>query len=148
MWWKQTQIRMQTKPVRSKWTMHKSHGCFCILLTIQRKFKFWTGNSIWFGVRRVLRPFWKKKKELTVVPCQVTCPHHICIHFGTTCWIIIVIDLKLITKLIAVKKILGNRQLTVVFEWYIIFLKILGVIYVPVSSKHYLMTIYKCVGKE
>ena len=29
------------------------------------------------------------------------------------------------------------------------FLKILGVIYVSVSSKHYLnMTIYKCVGKE
>ena len=56
--------------------------------------------------------------------------------------------LKLITKLIAVKKILGDRELTIVFKLYIMFLKILGVIYVSVSPKHYLMRIYKCVGKE
>ena len=40
----------------------------------------------------------------------------------------------------------------IVFKWYIIFLKILGekmlgVLYLSVNSKHYLMTIYKCVGK-
>ena len=64
MWRKRTQIRMQTKPVRSKWTLHKSHSCFCILLTIKRKFKFWTGNSIWFRVRKVPRQFLGKKRRI------------------------------------------------------------------------------------
>ena len=48
------------------------------------------------------------------------------------------------------KKLGGQKA--IVFKWYTIFLKILGekmlrLIYVSVNSKHYLMTIYKCVGE-
>ena len=143
MWWKQTQIRMH-KPVRSKWTIHKFHGCFCILLAIQRKFKFWTDNSNLVQSQKGTEAILEKKTKINScslvsylsLPYMYTFRNHLLNNYCY--WPDYEVDFC--------KKILGDRELTIVFKSYIVFLKILGVIYVSVSPKHYLMRTYKCVG--